>query len=93
MKGIADTGFLVAFANRNDIYHSWAVSGIAPSWATVVRETVAAARRPAVTVDCGGYRERAGSVSTSSYVGENVSGDVPLSPGPAEGVVSGLGRL
>ncbi len=26
MKGIADTGFLVAFANRNDIYHSWAVS-------------------------------------------------------------------
>lgn len=26
MKGIADTGFLVAFANRNDRYHSWAVS-------------------------------------------------------------------
>ena len=26
MKGIADTGFLVAFANRNDLYHSWAVS-------------------------------------------------------------------
>jgi predicted nucleic acid-binding protein len=26
VKGIADTGFLVAFANRNDIYHSWAVS-------------------------------------------------------------------
>lgn len=26
MKGIADTGFLVAFANRNDAYHSWAVS-------------------------------------------------------------------
>lgn len=26
MKGIADTGFLVAFANRNDSYHSWAVS-------------------------------------------------------------------
>ena len=25
MKGIADTGFLVAFANRNDIYHEWAV--------------------------------------------------------------------
>ena len=28
MKGIADTGFLVAFANRNDRYHDWAV-GIA----------------------------------------------------------------
>lgn len=26
MKGIADTGFLVAFANRNDKYHDWAVS-------------------------------------------------------------------
>jgi uncharacterized protein len=26
VKGIADTGFLVAFANRNDAYHSWAVS-------------------------------------------------------------------
>lgn len=26
MKGIADTGFLVAFANRNDRYHDWAVS-------------------------------------------------------------------
>lgn len=25
MKGIADTGFLVAFANRNDRYHEWAV--------------------------------------------------------------------
>ena len=25
MKGIADTGFLVAFANRNDHYHAWAV--------------------------------------------------------------------
>jgi predicted nucleic acid-binding protein len=24
MKGIADTGFLVAFANRNDRYHGWA---------------------------------------------------------------------
>ena len=24
MKGIADTGFLVAFANRNDCYHEWA---------------------------------------------------------------------
>jgi len=28
MKGIADTGFLVAFANRRDRYHDWAV-GIA----------------------------------------------------------------
>lgn len=28
MKGIADTGFLVAFANRNDEHHDWAV-GIA----------------------------------------------------------------
>jgi len=25
MKGIADTGFLVAFGNRNDEHHSWAV--------------------------------------------------------------------
>ncbi len=25
MKGIADTGFLVAFGNRNDRYHGWAV--------------------------------------------------------------------
>jgi uncharacterized protein len=25
VKGIADTGFLVAFANRNDRYHRWAV--------------------------------------------------------------------
>lgn len=28
MRGIADTGFLVAFANRNDEHHDWAV-GIA----------------------------------------------------------------
>jgi hypothetical protein len=26
MKGIADTGFRVAFANRHDQYHEWAVS-------------------------------------------------------------------
>ncbi|HEX4136351.1 MAG TPA: PIN domain-containing protein [Bryobacteraceae bacterium] len=25
MTGIADTGFLVAFANRNDQYHGWAM--------------------------------------------------------------------
>ena len=25
MKGIADTGFLVAFVNRNDKFHDWAV--------------------------------------------------------------------
>jgi uncharacterized protein len=25
MKAIADTGFLVAFGNRNDRYHAWAV--------------------------------------------------------------------
>jgi uncharacterized protein len=25
MKGIADSGFVVAFANRNDIHHSWAL--------------------------------------------------------------------
>ena len=25
MKAIADTGFLVAFANRNDLHHEWAV--------------------------------------------------------------------
>lgn len=26
MKGIADTGFLVAFSSRRDIHHEWAVS-------------------------------------------------------------------
>ena len=26
MKGIADTGFLMAFANRNDAHHDWAVA-------------------------------------------------------------------
>ena len=26
MKGIADTGFVVAFLNRNDRYHDWALS-------------------------------------------------------------------
>lgn len=26
MKGIADTGFLVAFANRSDFHHDWAVA-------------------------------------------------------------------
>jgi len=26
VKGIADTGFLIAFANRNDRHHDWAVS-------------------------------------------------------------------
>ena len=26
MKGIADTGFLVAFANRGDSHHEWALS-------------------------------------------------------------------
>jgi predicted nucleic acid-binding protein len=25
MKGIADTGFLIAFANRGDAYHEWAI--------------------------------------------------------------------
>jgi len=25
MKGIADTGFIVAFGNRGDTYHAWAV--------------------------------------------------------------------
>ena len=25
MKGIADTGFIVAFGNRNDHHHGWAV--------------------------------------------------------------------
>jgi hypothetical protein len=25
MKGIADTGFIVAFANRSDAYHDWAL--------------------------------------------------------------------
>jgi len=26
VRGIADTGFLVAFANRNDAHHDWAVA-------------------------------------------------------------------
>jgi predicted nucleic acid-binding protein len=26
MKGIADTGFVVAFATRNDQHHNWAVN-------------------------------------------------------------------
>ena len=26
MKGIADTGFLVAFASHNDAHHDWVVS-------------------------------------------------------------------
>ena len=26
MKGIADSGFLVAFANRRDQHHDWAIS-------------------------------------------------------------------
>jgi predicted nucleic acid-binding protein len=26
VKAIADTGFLVGFANRNDLHHAWAVS-------------------------------------------------------------------
>jgi predicted nucleic acid-binding protein len=26
VKGIADTGFLVAFARRNDVHHQWAVA-------------------------------------------------------------------
>jgi predicted nucleic acid-binding protein len=26
VKAIADTGFLVAFANRNDLHHEWAVT-------------------------------------------------------------------
>ena len=26
MKGLADTGFLVAFANRDDAHHQWAVA-------------------------------------------------------------------
>lgn len=31
MKGIADTGFLVAFASHNDRHHDWA-TGIAQQW-------------------------------------------------------------
>jgi predicted nucleic acid-binding protein len=26
MRGIADTGFIVAYADRNDLHHEWAVS-------------------------------------------------------------------
>jgi predicted nucleic acid-binding protein len=31
MKGIADTGFLVAFVSENDFYHDWAAT-IAQQW-------------------------------------------------------------
>jgi uncharacterized protein len=30
MKGISDTGFLVAFANRGDAHHDWALVLAAP---------------------------------------------------------------
>jgi hypothetical protein len=39
LKGIADTGFLLAFLDRNDSHHSWAVS-------------VAQRRRPALADLC-----------------------------------------
>jgi hypothetical protein len=43
VKGIADTGFLVAFANRNDQYHDWAGS----RWNIGSRFLALAARFPA----------------------------------------------
>lgn len=39
MKAIADTGFLVAFGNRRDRYHKWAVEN--HKWAVEIAERVA----------------------------------------------------
>ena len=56
MKGIADTGFLVAFANRHDRHHEWAVSvagGVAEPLLTceaVLAETAFHLRDAAVVV-------------------------------------------
>lgn len=56
MKGIADTGFLVAFANRNDRHHEWAVSiarGVAEPLLTceaVLAETAFHLRDAAVVI-------------------------------------------
>lgn len=52
MKGISDTGFLVAFANANDKHHSWAVqlaTGITEPLLTceaVLAETAFTSRAP-----------------------------------------------
>lgn len=57
MKGIADTGFLVAFANRHDRHHAWAV-GVAErvdapllTCEAVLAETAFHLRSAAVVLD------------------------------------------
>ena len=47
MKGIADTGFLVAFVNRADEHHDWAVS---------IAEQVAERGHSVITVDRQDFR-------------------------------------
>ena len=57
MKGIADTGLLVAFANRNDDHHRWAIEvieRIEPPFLTceaVLAETAFHLQNTAVVVD------------------------------------------
>lgn len=57
MTGIADTGFLVAFANRSDVHHDWAVSLAARVTAplltceAVVAETAFHLQDTALTLD------------------------------------------
>ena len=47
MKGIADTGFLVAFVNRADEHHDWAVS---------IAEQVTESGHRVITVDRQDFR-------------------------------------
>ena len=62
MKGIADTGFLVAFANANDKHHKWAAqlaAGVAEPIltceaviaATVVRMSELFPKHSVITID------------------------------------------
>lgn len=55
MKGIADTGFIVAFANREDTHHAWALE--------VAREI----REPLLTCEAV-LAEAAFHLSSASYV-------------------------
>jgi len=59
MKGIADTGFLVAFANRRDRYHDWAVrlaAGVSeplPTCEAVLAEAAFHLQKAAVVLGSG----------------------------------------